>query len=73
MERSAWRLDEPVTVTQGDAFISLYPDAVTKLTYGIDFTYKSRAIGKQWESWRQVHFMNWIWLSAKKKKPIKQG
>ena len=51
VERSAWRLDEPVTVTQGDAFISLYPDAVTKLTYGIDFTYKSRAIGKQWESW----------------------
>ena len=50
-ERSAWRLDEPVTVTRGDAFISLYPDAVTKLTYGIDFTYKSRAIGKQWESW----------------------
>jgi len=50
-ERRAWRLDEPVTVREGDAFISLYPDAVTKLTYGIDFTYKSRAIGKQWESW----------------------
>jgi len=27
------------------------PDAVTKLTYGIDFSYKSTAIGKQWESW----------------------
>ena len=27
------------------------PGECTKLTYGIDFTYKSRAIGKQWESW----------------------
>ena len=50
-DRFAWRLDEPVTVRHGDAFVSLYPDSVTKLTYGVDFTYKSRAIGKQWESW----------------------
>lgn len=38
-------------VCEGDAFIMFNPDAVTKLTYGIDFTYKSKAIGKQWESW----------------------
>ena len=51
MPRMAWRLNEPITVNEGDAFITLNPDAVTKLTYGIDFKYKSRAIGKQWESW----------------------
>ena len=50
-ERFAYKLNEPITVTEGDAFIMCNTDDVTKLTYGIDFSYKSRAIGKQWESW----------------------
>jgi len=49
--RMAWKPTETVMVSEGDAFIMFNPDAVTKLTYGIDFSYKSRAIGKQWESW----------------------
>ena len=50
--RMAWKLDAPITVRgDGGAFVTLHPDDATKLTYGIDFTYKSRAIGKQWESW----------------------
>ena len=49
--RMAWRPSEMITVREGDAFLQFIPDAVTKLTYGVDFTYKSTAIGKQWESW----------------------
>ena len=50
--RMAWKLDAPITVRgDGGAFVTLHPDDATKLTCGIDFTYKSRAIGKQWESW----------------------
>jgi UDP-3-O-acyl-N-acetylglucosamine deacetylase len=38
-------------VQEGDAFMMFNVDDKCKLTYGIDFTYKSTAIGKQWESW----------------------
>jgi len=49
--RMAWKVTENVMVQEGDAFIMLNVDESTKLTYGIDFTYKSTAIDKQWESW----------------------
>ena len=49
--RMAWKLTENVMVQEGDAFMMLNVDNSTKLTYGIDFTYKSTAIDKQWESW----------------------
>jgi UDP-3-O-[3-hydroxymyristoyl] N-acetylglucosamine deacetylase len=49
--RMAWKLTENVMVQEGDAFMMLNVDDSTKLTYGIDFTYKSTAIDKQWESW----------------------
>ena len=61
----AWKLTEPITVNEGDAFITLNPDAVTKLTYGIDFTYKSRAIGKQWESWTPTEDGNYTDVLAR--------
>ena len=63
--RMAWKLTEPITVNEGDAFITLNPDAVTKLTYGIDFTYKSRAIGKQWESWTPTEDGNYTDVLAR--------
>ena len=49
--RMAWKPKTNIMVQEGDAFVMLNVDKCTKLTYGIDFTYKSRAIGKQWESW----------------------
>ena len=50
--RKSFKPSEVVMVTgDNEAFIMFTPGDCTKLTYGIDFTYKSRAIGKQWESW----------------------
>jgi UDP-3-O-[3-hydroxymyristoyl] N-acetylglucosamine deacetylase len=42
---------EPVIVRDKDAFIMFTPQDQSKLSYGIDLTYKSTAIGKQWFSW----------------------
>lgn len=43
-------LSEPVTVCEGDAFVTAVPASETRFTYGIDFpTYP--AIGSQWHSW----------------------
>ena len=42
---------EPVIVRDKDAFIMFTPQDQSKISYGIDFTYKSSAIGKQWFSW----------------------
>lgn len=52
--RMAWKIKENVMVQEGDAFMMLNVDDACKLTYGIDFSYKSTAIGKQWESWTPV-------------------
>ena len=49
--RMAWKIKENVMVQEGDAFMMFNVDDSSKLTYGIDFSYKSTAIGKQWESW----------------------
>lgn len=45
-ERPSCLLTEPITIYQGDAFVSAVPAPQTKLSYGIDFAYA--AIGRQW-------------------------
>ncbi|BAC09342.1 UDP-3-O-acyl-N-acetylglucosamine deacetylase [Thermosynechococcus vestitus] len=44
--RPAVILKEPVTIYEGEAFVSAIPAPELRLTYGIDFPY--RAIGRQW-------------------------
>ncbi|AHB88432.1 UDP-3-O-[3-hydroxymyristoyl] N-acetylglucosamine deacetylase LpxC [Thermosynechococcus sp. NK55a] len=44
--RPAVILKEPVTIYEGDAFVSAIPAPELRLTYGIDFSYG--AIGRQW-------------------------
>lgn len=43
-------LAQPLTLTQGDAWIAAFPAATPRLTYGIDFDVA--AIGHQWFSWQ---------------------
>ena len=40
---------EPIWIRENDSFVAALPALQTRLTYGIDFTYK--AIGNQWHSW----------------------
>jgi UDP-3-O-[3-hydroxymyristoyl] N-acetylglucosamine deacetylase len=47
--RPPMRLPEPVFVQREDAFITAFPAATCRLTYGIDFDVA--AIGNQWFSW----------------------
>lgn len=42
-------LTEPISVYQGDAFVTALPAPTIRFTYGIDFTLP--AIGNQWCSW----------------------
>jgi len=42
---------EPIIVRDKDAFIMFTPQDKAKISYGIDLTYKSTAVGKQWYSW----------------------
>lgn len=44
--RPAVTLSEPITVYEGEAFVSAIPAPELRLTYGIDFPYT--AIGRQW-------------------------
>ncbi|MCA1991753.1 MAG: UDP-3-O-acyl-N-acetylglucosamine deacetylase [Coleofasciculus sp. S288] len=46
---SAVKLQEPIWVYQGDAFVAALPAPTTRFTYGIDFDVP--AIGNQWHSW----------------------
>ncbi len=46
---SAFVLQEPVSVYQGDAFVTALPSPSLRFTYGIDFDLP--AIGNQWHSW----------------------
>ncbi len=43
-------LEQPITLTQGDAWIAAFPAEAPRLTYGIDFDVT--AIGHQWFSWQ---------------------
>ncbi len=47
--RSQPRLSQPVSVQDDDAFVTAFPSAQLRLTYGIDF--EVPAIGNQWFSW----------------------
>jgi UDP-3-O-[3-hydroxymyristoyl] N-acetylglucosamine deacetylase len=47
--RAQFRLQHPVTIHQGDAFVAAFPAPQPRFTYGIDFPLK--AIGNQWFSW----------------------
>mmetsp|Transcript_28654 Transcript_28654/g.39574 ORF Transcript_28654/g.39574 Transcript_28654/m.39574 type:complete len:491 (+) Transcript_28654:92-1564(+) len=49
--RLAFKPTEPIVVRSGDAFVMLNPEEVTRLSYSVDFTAKSTAIGKQHFSW----------------------
>eukprot|EP00242_Pyramimonas_sp_CCMP2087_P011177 CAMPEP_0198210534 /NCGR_PEP_ID=MMETSP1445-20131203/20478_1 /TAXON_ID=36898 /ORGANISM="Pyramimonas sp., Strain CCMP2087" /LENGTH=465 /DNA_ID=CAMNT_0043884617 /DNA_START=58 /DNA_END=1452 /DNA_ORIENTATION=+ len=53
MPRKALQPKLPIVVQNGDSFIMLNPEAKTRLTYIVDFTQKSTAIGKQTFSWCQ--------------------
>lgn len=44
-------LDTPVTVWEGEAFVSAVPSPVTRYSYGIDFP--DSPIGEQWFSWTE--------------------
>lgn len=40
---------EPISVREGDAFVTVMPSEAMRFTYGIDFAYAP--IGNQWHSW----------------------
>lgn len=42
-------LNEPVTVSKGDSFVTAIPADTLRFTYGVE--YPSKAIGEQWFSW----------------------
>jgi UDP-3-O-[3-hydroxymyristoyl] N-acetylglucosamine deacetylase len=46
--RESFVLESPVTVQQGDAFVTAIPAELLRLTYGIDFS--NVTIGQQWHS-----------------------
>jgi UDP-3-O-[3-hydroxymyristoyl] N-acetylglucosamine deacetylase len=50
----SYTLEQPVTIQQGDAFVSALPATQTQFTYGIDFL--NPAIGRQWHSIDLVDF-----------------
>jgi UDP-3-O-[3-hydroxymyristoyl] N-acetylglucosamine deacetylase len=52
--RKICALESPVTVQQGDAFVTAVPAEQLRLTYGIDFS--NPAIGEQWHSIVGVEF-----------------
>jgi UDP-3-O-[3-hydroxymyristoyl] N-acetylglucosamine deacetylase len=51
LARKAWRPKEPIVVSSGESFVMLHPEGKTRLTYIVDFTAKTKAIGKQSFSW----------------------
>jgi UDP-3-O-[3-hydroxymyristoyl] N-acetylglucosamine deacetylase len=48
-DRLRYQVQEPITLTKGDAFVAAFPADDLRLTYGIDFGLT--AIGNQWHSW----------------------
>ena len=48
-ERICGKLDEPVIVRDGDAYVMAVPSSELRFSYGIDFP--TAAIGNQWYSW----------------------
>lgn len=52
-----------VTVQEGDAFVSLYPSDVLKISCGVDCPTAS-IIGKQWFSWTPDTDDHYRWIIA---------
>mmetsp|Transcript_11759 Transcript_11759/g.22429 ORF Transcript_11759/g.22429 Transcript_11759/m.22429 type:complete len:463 (+) Transcript_11759:218-1606(+) len=50
-DRLAYKPSEPIVVSSGESFIMLHPEDKPRITYTIDFSAKSSAIGKQSHSW----------------------
>ena len=48
------KVKETISVRRGDAFVTAYPSDVLRVSYGIDFAARSRAIGAQWFTWSPV-------------------
>lgn len=48
-DRPQWKLDQPLWLQEGDAFVAALPASELRFTYGIDF--ELAAIGNQWYSW----------------------
>jgi UDP-3-O-[3-hydroxymyristoyl] N-acetylglucosamine deacetylase len=48
--RSSLQIAAPITVWEGDAFVTAIPSSQLRFTYGIDFA-QYPAIGNQWASW----------------------
>ena len=53
-QRLVMKVKETISVRRGDAFVTAYPSDVLRVSYGIDFSARSRAIGTQWFSWSPV-------------------
>eukprot|EP00803_Ostreobium_quekettii_P000538 evm.model.scf_2108.3 EVM.evm.TU.scf_2108.3 scf_2108:18090-20197(-) len=51
VRRSALRIEEELTVRDGDAFVSVVPADRMTLTYGIDHSKVAPVIGQQWHTW----------------------
>lgn len=43
------KIESPIWIQEGDAFVAALPASETRFTYGIDFHYS--VIGNQWHSW----------------------
>ncbi|KAK9814723.1 hypothetical protein WJX72_010533 [[Myrmecia] bisecta] len=52
---------QPVTVREGDAFVSFFPEDTVRLTYGIDHKNEAPIIGKQWFSWAPDEDEHYRW------------
>ncbi|MGD2180598.1 UDP-3-O-acyl-N-acetylglucosamine deacetylase [Lusitaniella coriacea] len=48
-EEPPLKIESPITLQEGDAFVSAIPSSQLRFTYGIDFDYAP--IGNQWYSW----------------------
>ena len=55
---------EELTLRRGDAFIQFFPEATSRLTYGIDHTQEAPIIGKQWFSWAPSEDQHYRWQIA---------
>ena len=53
-----------VTVSRGDAFITLYPSDTLKLSCGVDHAKEAPIIGRQWFSWAPFQDDHYRWIIA---------
>ena len=51
-----------VTVSKGDAFITLYPSDTLKISCGVDHFKEAPVIGRQWFSWAPYEDAHYRWI-----------